>query len=149
MQRTSFADMSCSIARTLQVVGEPWTPLILRDLFVGIRRFNAIREDLGISRKVLSARLGWLEAHGMITREAYSDRPVRHEYVLTEKGLAFVEILIAMTTWGDRWERHPSGPPIRYRHHGCGEVTSPHLHCDRCGERVQAGDVSVEPTPTD
>ena len=146
MQRTSFADMTCSIARTLEVVGEPWTPLVLRDLFVGIRRFNAILEDLGISRKVLSGRLAWLEAHDMVLRKVYSERPVRYEYHLTAKGLAFVEVLIAMTTWGDRWEPHPDGPPIRYRHTDCGAVTHPELRCDVCGEPVRADNVQVEST---
>jgi len=144
VQRTRFSDWSCSIARTLEVVGEPWTPLILRDLFVGIRRFNALREDLGISRKVLAARLQWLGEHGMVAREAYTHRPVRYEYVLTPKGWEFVQVLIAMTVWGDRWEPHPDGPPIRYRHAPCGAITRPELRCDVCGDIVRAEDVAVE-----
>lgn len=144
MARTSFAEMSCSIARTLEVVGEPWTPLVLRDIYVGNNRFTGILDGLGISRKVLSTRLAWLEENGMIRRERYSEHPPRDEYALTRKGLEFVDVLIAMAVWGDRWEAHPDGPPIRYRHHACGAITRPVLRCDVCGEDVHGDTVDVE-----
>ena len=85
MQRTAFGDMTCSIARTLDIAGEPWTPLILRDLFVGIRRFVDLQRDLGISRKVLTQRLNHLLDHGIVERRPYTDKPVRYDYLLTEK----------------------------------------------------------------
>src|SRR3954469_22005460 len=102
MQRTNFGDMACSIARTLDVVGEPWSPLIVRDVWVGIRRFDQLQADLGISTKVLTERLKWLGERGVLEKVAYSERPTRHEYVLTEKGAELCSILMAMTAWGDK-----------------------------------------------
>ncbi|MEP7024390.1 MAG: helix-turn-helix domain-containing protein, partial [Actinomycetota bacterium] len=87
MQRTQFGSMACSIARTLDVIGEPWSPLILRDVYVGISRFDQLQADLGISRKVLTERLKWLAEQGIVERREYSAHPPRHEYVLTAKGL--------------------------------------------------------------
>ena len=86
MQRTSFEEMTCSIARTLTIVGEWWTPLIIRDIYGGITRFDALQRNLGISRKVLAQRLATLVEHGVIQRTAYQDRPRRYDYGLTEKG---------------------------------------------------------------
>ena len=96
MQRTDYAQMQCSIARSLAVVGEPWSPLVIRDVFVGINRFDDIQRDLGISRKVLAERLRHLVDEGMLEQRPYSERPPRHEYVLTDKGLEFVDVLMAM-----------------------------------------------------
>jgi DNA-binding HxlR family transcriptional regulator len=104
MQRTSFADMDCPIARTLEVVGEWWTPLILREVFAGRRRFDDIQAELGLSRKVLTQRLGALVDHGVLERVPYSERPPRHEYHLTEKGSELGPVLMAMVRWGTRWE---------------------------------------------
>jgi DNA-binding HxlR family transcriptional regulator len=147
MQRTDFGAMACSIARTLEIAGEPWSPLILRDVYVGISRFDDLQRDLGISRKVLTQRLGWLVEHGMLERRPYSARPPRFEYVLTDKGLAFCDILVLMTAWGDRWAAGPEGPPVLHRHRACGKVTRVHLCCDRCGEPLTAADLDVEPGP--
>jgi DNA-binding HxlR family transcriptional regulator len=147
MQRTSFADMACSIARTLDVAGEPWSPLILRDVYVGITRFDDIQRDLGISRKVLTERLKWLVDQGMLERRPYSDRPPRFEYVLTDKGLEFCDVLIVMTTWGDRWTAGPEGPPVHHRHRACGHVAHVELRCSKCGEPMRAADIDVEPGP--
>jgi DNA-binding HxlR family transcriptional regulator len=147
MQRTSFGDMVCSIARTLDVAGEPWSPLILRDVYVGISRFDEIQRDLGISRKVLTQRLNWLVDQGMLARRPYSERPPRSEYVLTDKGMDFCSVLLAMTAWGDRWTAGPEGPPVRHRHRTCGQLTHVELHCARCGEPMHAADVIVEPGP--
>jgi DNA-binding HxlR family transcriptional regulator len=96
MQRTRFGDMPCSIARTLDVIGEPWSPLILRDVYLGIGRFEQIQQDLGISRKVLAERLKWLVEQGVLDRVAYSERPVWHEYRLTAKDLELCDLLLAM-----------------------------------------------------
>ena len=147
MQRTRFADIACSIARTLDVAGEPWSPLIVRDVWLGVRRFDEIRRDLGVSRKVLSERLRWLVEQGVLERRAYSERPPRYEYVLTEKGSEFVEVLLAITAWGDRWTAGEEGPPALIRHTSCGELTHGELHCARCGERLRASDVEVEAGP--
>jgi DNA-binding HxlR family transcriptional regulator len=139
--------MACSIARTLDIAGEPWSPLILRDVYVGIARFDAIQRDLGISRKVLTQRLRWLVEQGMLARRQYSTRPPRYEYVLTKKGLDFCDVLLVMTSWGDRWAAGPEGPPVRHRHRACGHLTHVELRCARCGEPMHAADVIVEPGP--
>jgi DNA-binding HxlR family transcriptional regulator len=146
MQRTRFGDMACSIARTLDVIGEPWTPLILRDVWVGISRFDQIQADLGISRKVLTERLGYLVEQGVLERRPYDARP-RYEYHLTAKGAELVEVLMVMVRWGDAWLAGEAGPPVLYRHHACGEVHRVDLRCEGCGEPMHAGDVDVLPGP--
>jgi DNA-binding HxlR family transcriptional regulator len=147
MQRTDFSEMTCSIARSLAVAGEPWSPLVLRDVWVGINRFDDMQRDLGISRKVLAERLRHLVEEGMLERCAYSKRPPRYEYVLTGKGFEFVDVLMAMAQWGDRWTAGDAGPPVLRRHRKCGKVTQIELRCADCGEIVEAADVDVEPGP--
>ncbi|WP_028921253.1 winged helix-turn-helix transcriptional regulator [Pseudonocardia acaciae] len=143
MQRTRFGDMACSIARTLDVIGEPWSPLVLRDVFVGITRFDQIQRDLGISRKVLTERLKWLVENGVLERRAYSDRPPRHEYALTARGLELCDLLMAMVRWGDRHTAGEAGPPVLYRHHACGRIGHVEPHCSECGRPMHASDVDV------
>jgi DNA-binding HxlR family transcriptional regulator len=147
MQRTQFADLTCSIARTLDVVGEPWSPLILRDVWVGIRRFDAIQADLGISRKVLTERLNWLLESGVLERQEYSSRPPRYEYVLTDKGAQLCDILLVMARWGDRWLAGDAGAPVLYRHHDCGEISHGELRCSHCQQPMGVNDVDVLPGP--
>ena len=147
MQRTDFAQMTCSIARSLAVAGEPWSPLVLRDVWVGINRFDDLQRDLGVSRKVLTERLKHLVEAGMLERRAYSTRPARYEYVLTRKGLEFVDVLMAMAAWGDRWTAGEAGPPVLRRHRACGQITQVELRCSVCGETLHAADVDVEPGP--
>lgn len=148
MQRTTFGDLApCSIARTLDVIGEPWSPLILRDVFVGINRFDQIQADLGISRKVLSERLKRLVDDGVLDRQRYHDRPPRDEYVLTDKGRELVDLLMVMVAWGDRWADAGDGPPVLYRHHACGEISHVELCCSQCGTTMRASDVDVLPGP--
>jgi DNA-binding HxlR family transcriptional regulator len=147
MQRTSFADMTCSIARTLDIAGEWWSPLILRDVHLGITRFDDLRRDLGISRKVLTERLERLVEQGVLERRAYSEHPPRHDYVLTEKGGELVDVLLAMLAWGDRWTAGDKGPPVLLRHQGCGELTHSEIRCARCGKLLHAKEVTVEPGP--
>ena len=145
MQRTTFGDLApCSIARTLDVIGEPWSPLILRDVYVGITRFDQIQADLGISRKVLSERLKWLVESGVLERRRYQDRPPRDEYVLTDKGTALVDLLMVMVAWGDRWaDDAGAGPPVLYRHRACGEISHVELRCAHCGTTMRADDVDL------
>src|SRR5579875_2929694 len=145
MQRTRFGQMACSIARTLDVAGEPWSPLIMRDVWVGIGRFDDIQRDLGISRKVLAERLHTLVDNGMLGRREYSQRPTRYEYVLTKKGREFCDILLAITAWGDRWTAGAAGPPVLLRHHKCGKHTTAELHCAKCGAPLHAQDDTPEP----
>ena len=146
MQRTDFSKMACSIARTLDVIGEPWSPLILRDVWVGLTRFDQIQADLGISRKVLTERLNHLVDQGVLDRRPYDKRP-RYEYQLTEKGTGLVDMLMVMTAWGDKWLAGEAGPPVLLRHHGCGHIASVDLRCTHCGEPMHATDVDPLPGP--
>jgi DNA-binding HxlR family transcriptional regulator len=147
VQRTSFDRMTCSVARTLDVVGEWWTPLIVRDLSLGISRFDAIQRNLGISRKVLTERLAHLLEHGVVERAAYQDNPVRYDYALTEKGADLATVILAMTAWGDRWVFGESERPLLFRHDSCGADTSPVLTCSGCGEPLRAGELTPVPGP--
>jgi DNA-binding HxlR family transcriptional regulator len=147
MQRTRFGDLACSIARTLDVIGEPWSPLILRDIYVGINRFEQIQQELDISRKVLTERLKWLVENEVLQRHAYSERPPRYEYRLTAKGLELCDLLLVMARWGDRWTAGEAGPPVLYRHHACGQVSHVELRCSVCAEPMRATDVDVLPGP--
>jgi DNA-binding HxlR family transcriptional regulator len=147
MQRTQFGEMACSIARTLDVAGEPWSPLIVRNIYVGINRFDQLQQSLGISRKVLAERLRWLTEAGVLERRQYSDKPARHEYALTEMGLDLVEVLMVMVRWGDKWLAGQAGPPVLYRHHACGQISHVELHCCECGEPMGPTDIDVLPGP--
>ena len=139
--------MACSIARTLDIAGEPWSPLILRDIWVGMTRFDQIQRDLQISSKVLTERLKWLVQNGVLERRAYSERPVRHEYALTDKGSELCDLLLAITAWGDRWTAGDAGPPVLLRHRTCGSLTHAELRCAACGDELHAKDVEPEPGP--
>ncbi|GLW08984.1 HxlR family transcriptional regulator [Microtetraspora sp. NBRC 13810] len=147
MQRTRFGDMTCSIARTLDVVGEPWTPLILRDIHVGVTRFDRLQQSLGISSKVLDERLKWLVHHGVLERRPYSTRPPRHDYALTDKGRDLCDLLLVMARWGDRWTAGEAGPPVLYRHHACGRIAHVELHCSECDQPMRVTDLDVLPGP--
>jgi DNA-binding HxlR family transcriptional regulator len=147
MERTSFAEMRCSLARALELIGDWWTPLVLRDLFLGVSRFDALAEDLGVSRNLLTRRLKALEENGVIERRAYQERPPRFEYVLTEAGRDLVPILMALTAWGDRWAQPEQGAPILFRHKSCGCQFQPRLVCSACGKGFGADDVAAMPGP--
>jgi DNA-binding HxlR family transcriptional regulator len=142
VKRTSFDQMSCSVARTLEVIGEWWTPLIVRDLSLGITRFDLMQRNLGISRKVLTERLGRLLEHGVIERTPYQDNPVRYDYRLTEKGADLAMVLLAMRAWGDRWVFGDAEQPMVVRHDTCGHVTSPVPVCSSCGEPLRPADLT-------
>lgn len=145
MRQTSFADMHCSLARSLEMVGDWWSPLILRDLSLGLRRFDELADDLGISRNLLTRRLADLTAHGVIERHAYQQHPPRYDYALTASGRELIPILQALTAWGDRWAHPPGGPPLRFRHTPCGHEFTPTVACSNCGDPIDAD--LVEPLP--
>lgn len=136
----SFAEAPCSIARTVDLIGDRWTPLVLRDVALGVSRFDAIQRDLGISRKVLTQRLQALVEQGVVSRSPYQDNPPRHDYALTEKGRDLAMVLLAIQTFGDKWSFGTDGPPLQWRHLACGELSTPVACCDRCGEPVRPGD---------
>ncbi|MBE7519193.1 MAG: helix-turn-helix transcriptional regulator [Thermoflexaceae bacterium] len=141
MRRTSFASMNCSVARTLEVVGEWWTMLIVREAFFGVRRFDSMQQRLGIARNVLATRLQSLVDHGILERRRYQERPERFEYRLTEKGLDLYPVLVAMMRWGDRWTVGEDGPPVTLLHQPCGNETTPMTTCSACGEALLARDM--------
>jgi DNA-binding HxlR family transcriptional regulator len=147
MQRTSFKKMACSLARSLDVAGEWWTPLILRDLWAGARRFEQIQGNLEISRKLLTDRLQTLEREGAVERRLYQKNPPRYEYRLTEKGKELIEALMVLISWGDRWQAGKAGPPMLLRHKSCGKAVDAEVRCSHCGERLRADEVRLEPGP--
>ena len=110
MRQTSFATMACSLARSLELVGDWWTPLIIRDLQLGVDRFDALADDLGISRNLLTTRLAHLVEHGIVARHRYQEHPPRDRYVLTEAGQELFPVLMALIVWGDRWATPEGGP---------------------------------------
>jgi DNA-binding HxlR family transcriptional regulator len=138
MRQTSFAGFYCSLARSLDVMGDWWTPLIVRDLFLGLDRFDDLVTDLGISRNLLTARLAVLLEHGIVKRQRYSERPPRDRYLLTESGNELMPILAALTAWGDRWATPPGGPPVLFKHEMCGHGCTPQVACSHCGEPIAA-----------
>jgi DNA-binding HxlR family transcriptional regulator len=143
----SFADLNCSIARPLSVLGERWALLILRDLFLGRRRFEEFQDSLGVASNVLSQRLATLVEEGIVERRRYSAHPERFEYRLTQKGLDLQPVLQALRQWGDRYTAGPAGPPLEVVHAGCGHVYEMVPTCAACGERVEAGDLIPRPGP--
>jgi DNA-binding HxlR family transcriptional regulator len=145
MKRTSLADQPCSIARTLDVVGEWWAPLILRDVAYGVRRFGEIQDDLGISANVLSDRLGALVAAGILETHVYQQRPERHEYRLTGKGADLIPALLALMQWGDRWTWQGKRGPVRVVHHDCGQEVSVEVRCETCDRELELGDLRAKP----
>jgi DNA-binding HxlR family transcriptional regulator len=147
VQRTSLRDMACSLARSLDVAGEWWTPLIVRDIWLGRRRFDQIQQNLELSRKVLADRLDTLVREGVLERRRYQERPPRDEYVLTTKGRELMEVFLALIAWGDRWTAGDAGPPMLVRHRECGKLVKPEVTCSSCGEPLHAKEVRLEPGP--
>jgi len=147
MRKASFADMQCSIAQALEIVGEWWTLLIVRDAFLGVRRFDDFVDRLGISRNVLAARLDKLVAAGVLERRPYDSGRGRYDYVLTDKGRALWPVMTTLRQWGDEWIVGRGNEPIQLEHRGCGHTTTAHLVCDACGEVLEARSVRAVPGP--
>ena len=143
MGRTAdYTNERCSIAATLEVVGDPWTLLILRDAFVGVKRFEQWQERLGVARNVLAARLKSLVAHGVMEARRYSERPPRQEYVLTAKGRALSPVLLTMTEWGDQHVYGVGKGPVHFVHKTCGHDFHPRIACEACGDVIDGRDLS-------
>jgi DNA-binding HxlR family transcriptional regulator len=136
MKRTSLADHPCSIARALDVAGEWWTPLIVRDIAYGVRRFRELQEDLGISANVLADRLDALVAEEVLYTHVYQQRPRRSEYRLTEKGAELIPVLLALLQWGDRWTWPDPGGPARVVHADCDTEVRVEVRCPQCERAV-------------
>jgi DNA-binding HxlR family transcriptional regulator len=146
MERASFRDMNCAVAQCLEVVGEWWSLLIVRDAFFGVSRFDDFQARLGISRNVLQRRLERLVDEGVFERVEYQRRPPRFDYRLTAKGRDLWLVLTAMREWGDRWAM-PGGPSIELEHRGCGERMLVTPTCSECGEVLTLRDVRARRGP--
>jgi len=146
MSKQALADISCSIARTVDVIGQRWTPLIVRDLFVGMTKFEDIRRDLGIASNILAARLAELERNGVVDRRQYQSAPARHEYVLTDKGRDLYPVIATLLAFGDRW-LSLDGPPALITHTDCGHVTTAKTVCAECGGELNAANAIHSPGP--
>lgn len=131
----------CSVARTLDVVGEKWSLLAVRELMLGNHRFDEIVRFTGAPRDILTARLRKLEEHGLVERRQYQDRPVRFEYHLTPLGRSLQPVVTMLRDWGDEHLAGDDGPPLVFRH-SCGEVLHPVVTCAACAQPVRFADVS-------
>ncbi|MQA86070.1 MAG: transcriptional regulator [Streptosporangiales bacterium] len=143
----TYDDQVCSIARALEVVGERWSLLIVRDALLGLRRFDEFQGSLGIARNVLTDRLNKLVEQDVFRRVRYQDRPARYEYRLTPMGEELFLPLLALMYWGDRHLAGEAGPPRVVEHAGCGGVVVERLTCSACGETVPSGQVRTRPGP--
>jgi DNA-binding HxlR family transcriptional regulator len=133
-----------SVSRTLALVGEKWTLLILREAFFGVRRFGQFARNLGIPRPTLSARLRALVDAGLLQRARYATDPDRYEYRLTRAGIDLFPSIVTLMRWGDHHLSGAEGPPIVLRHNACGEIADPYLACRHCGEEIDARNVTPE-----
>ncbi len=136
-----------SVGRALELVGERWTLLILREAFFGVQRFGQLARNLNIPRPTLSSRLRMLVNVGLLDRVPYSRDPERHEYRLTDAGRDLFGTIVVLMRWGDEHLPHPDGPPIVLRHNNCGEFADPRLICAHCGEEITARNVKPEAGP--
>ena len=147
MLGNEYRDQRCSIAGALEVVGERWSLLIVRDVLLGVRRFDELQANLGIARNVLQSRLTRLMERGVIEKRAYQERPTRYEYFLTEKGLDLWPTIVALLQWGDKYELPEAGPPVLLEHKRCGGAVDEHRICAACGSRLSVRDVVAKAGP--
>lgn len=147
MSRTSLAEWPCSVARVMDLFGDPWTPLIMREAYLEVRRFDVFQRNLGVARNTLSDRLNKLVDNGLLTKRLYQDNPPRNEYLLTDMGRDFFPVLSALMAWGDRWLDGGHGAPMTLHHTLCGHDLGLAVVCDDCGERVQDTDVEFRIGP--
>jgi len=150
-KRADLSDTLCPVGRSAELLGDRAVLLILRELFFGRRRFEPIAANTGLGPQLVSARLKMLVAEGIAERRAYSERPVRHDYWLTDKGKALFDVLYAMRNWAERWAYAPGetgeGPAIRYVHRACGADVGTATICPGCGTGLGYGDLKGEPSP--
>jgi DNA-binding HxlR family transcriptional regulator len=145
----NFPRDSCAVGAALAHahLGDRWTMLVLREAFFGIRRFEELRRNTGAAKNILADRLGRLVDAGILERRQYSERPPRHEYRLTEKGLDLWPVIMALARWGGKWGELDVGPAIALEHKSCGAVVEPTLCCPECGEELDARAMRVVPGP--
>lgn len=144
MGRTAdYSRQSCSIAATLEVIGDPWTLLVIRDAFNGVSRFEQWQDNLGVARNVLAARLKTLVHYGVLEMRQYSERPPRNEYVLTARGKELYGVLVTLHAWGNKYVYGHTGSGIDMVHKTCGETLNPRIACACCGEIVKPRDLKL------
>lgn len=144
----SLAELHCSVARSLDVIGERWTMLVLRDAFNGLTKFDEFAESLPMARNILAARLKTLVDHGVLSRELYQEHPPRHEYRLTKKGADLYPVLIGLFNWGDEYLAGEDGPPRVFAHRNCeadGARPESVVVCAGCGEPLEPRDIRRVP----
>ncbi|WP_308909178.1 winged helix-turn-helix transcriptional regulator [Pseudokordiimonas caeni] len=144
MKWNELSDQHCSLARSLAVLGDRWTLMILRDAFLRVRRFDDFQARLGIARRVLHERLAGLVEAGVLEKVPYQERPLRHEYRLTQKGLDLYPVILSLVHWGDTHYAGEDGPPVRFRHKSCGHTVEPVLTCSCCQETLRPREVQPE-----
>ncbi|MEW2357437.1 helix-turn-helix domain-containing protein [Spirillospora sp. NPDC029432] len=142
----TYDSQNCSIARSLEVVGDRWTLLVIRSAFDGVRRFDDFQDELGVARNVLTDRLSRLCEEGILRRVRYQERPDRFEYRLTRKGVELWPVIMTLLKWGDR-HYAPAGPPVLVGHAGCPGLITERLTCDHCGRHLEPNDVEGRPGP--
>lgn len=131
----------CSMARTLAIVGDRWTFLIIRDIFLGNRRFSSLHKALGINKHRLTDRLNRLLDHNVLYKQCYDEARQRFEYRLTEKGIDLYPVLMTIVQFGNKWEADRDGIPLEHVHKNCVKVTQPYLACSECHEPIYAQDI--------
>jgi DNA-binding HxlR family transcriptional regulator len=147
MRWNNLEDEACSLARTVSVIGDRWTLLILRDCFLRVRRFEDFQARLGITRPILASRLRKLVKEFVLAKVPYQERPLRHEYRLTEKGLDLHPVLMSIVHWGDLHMAGKKGRPLLHQHLNCGKTFDPVMVCSECGEPLSPREVRVQRGP--
>jgi DNA-binding HxlR family transcriptional regulator len=145
--KQELSDWPCSVARVVELFGDTWTPLIMRDLYHGLTRFDEFQSSLGVARNTLSDRLNRLVEAGVVSKRLYQDNPPRNEYLLTEKGRDFFGVLLAMADWGDRWLDGALGAPVTFHHLACGHDLGTRTICTGCGDSVASHDIEFRLGP--
>ncbi|MFT7371519.1 MAG: DNA-binding HxlR family transcriptional regulator [Oleiphilaceae bacterium] len=141
MKWDDIQQMPCSVARALSIVGDRWTLLILRDSFLGTKRFDKFQKKIGLSRQRLSNRLNKLVDDEILRKVPYQEKPLRHEYRLTRKGVELYPVLMTLAKWGDNWMAGEAGAPIEYTHTRCQHTMTMNLCCSECGEEINPKEV--------
>ena len=147
MKWATLEEEPCSLARTVGVIGDRWSLLILRECFLRTRRFEAFQAELGITRHLLAERLKKLVRLGVLRRIPYQESPKRHEYILTQKGLDLYPVIMALVHWGDKHMADERGRPMLHEHRTCGKNFNPVMICSECGEPLSAKEVHAHPGP--
>lgn len=147
MRWQDIKDVPCSIARAMSVIGDRWTLLILRDCFMGVKRFDQFQKRIGLTRHRLSDRLGRLVDEGILRKQPYQEKPVRYEYRLTRKGVELYPIIMTIVHWGDKWMDEDKGAPVEYLHQSCGHKMHAEVCCSECGEVLDPRTISPQIGP--